>query len=81
MALESRDGVADVYGLARVDRERRWTVVLDVALLLVAVLWVGVLVLAEQVSAAHWVVSVVLVAMGAHRVLILAERLRRRPRT
>jgi membrane protein YdbS with pleckstrin-like domain len=81
MTADSQHRVADVYGLARVDRERRWTAIVDGALLLVIALWVGVLALSEGMSAAHWVVSVVLVAMVAHRVMILVERLRRRSRT
>ena len=81
MGQMQRSGAADQYGLARVNRERRWTVIVDLVLVVATLGWLAVLLGGAGGSGLRWGVSVVLVAMVAHRVLLLAERLRRRRRT
>ena len=78
MGHDDRASVADRYGLARGNRERRWTVIVDVTLALAAVAWVVVLRSGSAAPGLRWAVSLVLVAMIAHRVLLVADRRRRR---
>ncbi|WP_460818561.1 hypothetical protein [Nocardioides korecus] len=72
--------VAERYGLARGNRERRWTVIVDVTLVAAAVAWVVVLRSGSAAPGLRWAVSLVLVAMVAHRVLLVSDRRRRRRR-
>ncbi|GAB3662310.1 hypothetical protein GCM10027596_23500 [Nocardioides korecus] len=72
--------MAERYGLARGNRERRWTVIVDVTLVAAAVAWVVVLRSGSAAPGLRWAVSLVLVAMVAHRVLLVSDRRRRRRR-
>lgn len=78
MRQMQRSAAADQYGLARVDRERRWTVIVDLVLVVATLGWLTVLRVGPGGSGLRWGVSLVLLAMIVHRVLLLAERLRRR---
>lgn len=80
MGQTQRSGAADQYGLARVNRERRWTAIVDGVLVVAAVAWLAVLRVGTGGAGLRWGVSLVLLAMIVHRVLLLAERLRRRRR-
>lgn len=80
MGQMQRSAAADQYGLARVDRERRWTVIVDLVLLVATLGWLAVLRTGTGGSGVRWGVSLVLLAMIVHRVLLLTERLRRRHR-
>ena len=70
--------VTDRYGLARVDRERRWTWIVDGVLLVVVGAWV----LAQRdpslAGGTRVAVSLALAAVLVHRGLLLVERRRRR---
>ena len=77
MGHDERHSVADRYGLARGNRERRWTVIVDVVLVAAAVAWVVVLRSGSAAPGLRWAVSLVLVAMIAHRVLLVSDRRRR----
>ncbi len=70
--------VTDRYGLARVDRERRWTWIVDGVLLVVVGAWV----LAQRdpslAGGTRVAVSLALAAALVHRGLLLVERRRRR---
>lgn len=81
MGQMQRSVAADQYGLARVNRERRWTVIVDLVLVVATLGWLTVLRVGTGGSGLRWGVSLVLLAMIVHRVLLLAERLRRRHRT
>ena len=81
MGQMQRSVAADQYGLARVNRERRWTAIVDGVLVVATLGWLAVLRIGTGGAAVRWGVSLVLVAMIVHRVLLLAERLRRRHRT
>jgi len=78
MGHDERPSVADRYGLARGNRERRWTAIVDVTLALAAVSWLLVLRSGTAAPGLRWAVSLVLVAMVAHRVLLVSDRRRRR---
>ena len=80
MGHDDTSSVADRYGLARGNRERRWTAIVDVTLVLAAVAWVAVLRAGSAAPGLRWAVSLVLVAMVAHRVLLVSDRRRRRRR-
>ncbi|MCW2868135.1 MAG: hypothetical protein JWR20_2323 [Marmoricola sp.] len=78
MGHDETSSVADRYGLARGNRERRWTAIVDVTLVLAALAWVVVLRAGSAAPGLRWAVSLVLVAMVTHRVLLVADRRRRR---
>jgi uncharacterized membrane-anchored protein len=78
MAQSDRTGAANLHGLARVQRERRWLVIMDSVLVLSLALWVASLTLTDRVPASlGWVMPVVTCVVGAHRVLVSVERHRR----
>ena len=80
MGQMQRSVAADQYGLARVNRERRWTAIVDGVLLVATLGWLAVLRVGLGGAGVRWGVSMLLVAMIVHRVLLLVERLRRRHR-
>ncbi|MCW2819168.1 MAG: hypothetical protein JWR42_1955 [Marmoricola sp.] len=78
MGHDERPSVADRYGLARGNRERRWTLIVDVTLAVAAVSWLLVLRSGTAAPGLRWAVSLVLLAMVAHRLLLVSDRRRRR---
>ncbi|ROR92421.1 hypothetical protein [Nocardioides aurantiacus] len=62
------------YGLASRDRERRWTVIVDVVLVTAVLGWFALLAVGGLHATVTVVAGVVLTAMVVHRVLILLER-------
>ena len=78
MGQQHRLAAADLHGLARVQREKRWTTIMDLVLISTALLWVASLSLDDLLPVhARWVLPVVMVAMVVHRVLVGVERRRR----
>ncbi len=80
MGQMQRSVAADQFGLARVNRERRWTAIVDGVLVVATLGWLAVLRVGTGGSSLRWGVSLLVLAMIVHRVLLLAERLRRRHR-
>ncbi len=74
MGQPNRLGAANLHGLARVQREKRWTTILDGVLAVSVVIWIGSLVTAALPARAHWVLALVVGAMVLHRALVAVER-------
>jgi hypothetical protein len=77
MAESDRTGAANLHGLARVQRERRWLTIMDSVLALSIVSWIAGLTLGLIPPALGWVMPVVICVVGVHRVLVTMERHRR----
>ena len=78
MAQNDRMGAANLHGLARVQRERRWTSIMDAVIAVSVLVWIaGLAGFGPSPTGARWVLPAVIGVMIVHRVLVAFEGKRR----
>ncbi|MEO5653364.1 MAG: hypothetical protein ABIN79_00695 [Marmoricola sp.] len=80
MAYEKRPELSAVHGLARVQREKHWTAIMDTVLAFMIVFWIAGLSFSGVVPAqAEAILPVIIGVLVVHRLLVVLERHRRDP--
>lgn len=78
MGHEERASAASLHGLARVQREKHWTAIMDTVLAFMIVFWVAGLTFVDVIPArAEAFMPVIIGVLVIHRLLVVLEHQRR----